>query len=426
MFEDEIPSAIHNYFGSSSYDPGSRSVCYPATLPFAIKLVYSDHGYLTGVSTGPNMQDEQVTQLLDHVHRNFIDTGSHGIGRYILFTWHPIQGYWRYRDQIQVSPLPADAPRPPFLYGEHPSLLEFRYSTVKEWTANGVRSANEAQKLVWLLNALGGQTVTWESPKKAAPLECWCLLPNETNWQTRYLQRGYAYSRLPIDPEHFCALDGLDPIPTLNPQLLYRNTPSTGEALRLPEDLSLAFDAFYALNPAEQNCFLRACYWLATTNTSESWSLRLVSAVQAIEVLLSRNSPAVRDVCPQCNRDRGPGPTRKFRDFLEKYAPLPEGEPDHRHNLYSVRSGLTHGGKPPFRIDMTMEFAMNPQMDDQTTMLREAIPTVRIALRNWLCRDREPVLDRKSRRSRVQSVMARSGENVTVNGNEIIREQNSG
>ncbi len=59
--------------------------------------------------------------------------------------------------------------------------------------------------------------------------------------------------------------------------------------------------------------------------------------INSIQVLVA---DAARDPCPECGRDRGPGPTARFRQLVERYAHGVEGV----SQLYSLRSKLVHGG----------------------------------------------------------------------------------
>jgi hypothetical protein len=137
------------------------------------------------------------------------------------------------------------------------------------------------------------------------------------------------------------------------------------------------------------------------------------AAVQAVEILV-QNVRGQNNVCECCKKSQGPGRTHLFREFLDRFAPSPEGEDDNRTLLYRTRSNLTHGFKPPFRIDWGFEWAMNTELNDQSMLLETAMQTVQIALRNWLA-DRRPSVKVYTKKPHVMvGVLAKSGQNVTL------------
>jgi hypothetical protein len=128
---------------------------------------------------------------------------------------------------------------------------------------------------------------------------------------------------------------------------------------------------------------VRAAYWLnhADQVLRLSQSASLVAAIQAIEVLL----PAVKgETCPSCNREKGPGPTRKFKDFLQQYAPTNDSEERKaRDLLYKQRSQLVHGHEL-LGTDGDYHFGWtNPAHAFDRMTLDGAVRLARIATIKW-------------------------------------------
>ncbi len=48
-------------------------------------------------------------------------------------------------------------------------------------------------------------------------------------------------------------------------------------------------------------------------------------------------------VCVTCGRETGPGPTRRFRDFVDGLLPASGNYATTRKRLYEIRSSLVHG-----------------------------------------------------------------------------------
>lgn len=116
--------------------------------------------------------------------------------------------------------------------------------------------------------------------------------------------------------------------------------------LVLPTSIGAMLDRFYALDRGRRERFQRWAYWLNHSRLvgALSMSAAYMAVIQSIEAL--RPEIAGGPACPVCARRTGPGPTRQFADFVDRYVPRQDGESEReRTKLYGLRSGLTHGGK---------------------------------------------------------------------------------
>ena len=128
---------------------------------------------------------------------------------------------------------------------------------------------------------------------------------------------------------------------------------------------------------------LRAAYWLrhAYQVFPLSQSASLVAAVQTIEVLL----PNIKgEVCSTCQREISPGPTKKFRDFLQQYAPTTSAEERKaRDLLYKQCSQLTHGRELLASDEDQYTGWTNPAHAFDRQTLDDALRLARISAINW-------------------------------------------
>jgi hypothetical protein len=95
-----------------------------------------------------------------------------------------------------------------------------------------------------------------------------------------------------IDPDHyFTVVRGID-----------------GRGLRVPADLDESICRYQQLHPTRCEEFNRAAFWLdmASRQWNISMSASFAALVSAVESLINT---------------RGPGSTKRFRDFFERYAP---------------------------------------------------------------------------------------------------------
>jgi hypothetical protein len=154
----------------------------------------------------------------------------------------------------------------------------------------------------------------------------------------------------------------------------------------LPDNLDRLVSAFVSLDGARRRRFLRSAAAIYTAR--ELWDLSISSyflmCVQAIETMVDR--PAAAVPCPACNRDMGPGPTRLFREFVERYCSDSGVDEKVVNELYRVRSSLAHGhylfqlDEAPWSFNMG---SMAARLSEDE-IYRSALIVAKIGLRNWL------------------------------------------
>ena len=92
--------------------------------------------------------------------------------------------------------------------------------------------------------------------------------------------------------------------------------------------------------------------------------------------------------CPACGGLKENGPTKKFREFLEKYAPFeaPSAEDRKvRNELYELRSRLAHGVRIFLEDTDQHSVAMaSTQSAEEDQQIKLILRFTRIALVNWL------------------------------------------
>ena len=197
-----------------------------------------------------------------------------------------------------------------------------------------------------------------------------------------YLQEFYYYKdSSPLDS--FSPVDNLPKIIEVPPESYYgeRHTP-TGDALDLPCDLAFTLDQFFALDETLQDRFLHACYWLSQANQTPSFSLMLLSAVQAIEALTP--APKGGRPCPACGLLVGQGPTKIFNSFLKVFLPAFMKVRQGLSAIYKTRSALTHGSSPLLADTRGLHGGLNPRDIQERETVADALAVTRMCLRNWL------------------------------------------
>ncbi len=338
------------------------------------------------------LTDAGLDQLIERIRSEFIGAVKAGIGRVVMFCdMAPVVGFWRYKDLLQILPAPPDAARPPFIVAQHPFLLEFQYAATENWQTNHLRHARKAHDVSLALNAFLNRNV-WMLPNRSVGTlgNAWFINDRRiesTSQGSIYGQLGYSLQGFEPHAVGFTCMESIALLAGSEAQEYFNTHPAVLDVLTVPSDLAAYWERYFSLveNHPLHRRFLQACFWLNEIRKSDSFSLRLILAVQAIEALIS---PAIATAsCLTCRREFRPGPTKLFQQFLDHFAPIRAEQSELRKALYRTRSGLTHGYRPPFAVDMRLSSSLNPLDQDERRTLGDAERVVRVAMRNWLCSD---------------------------------------
>jgi len=363
-----------------------REIHYLCAQQDGIALIvrYDSNGELSSLEAGTALQSTDVIQLEEKVNRFLLKTSAESIGQIVLFAHVPTTGHFRYRDSFQILPMPAEAPRPEYMLGEHPLLVQFTVPESEDFQTNLIRRSRIGREIELLCVAL--TTTIWRSTSSVVRHH-WVMTSskNPENLKSEFLQEGYIYKGANGKVEKFSETIHI-PALTFNATNEYYNRRgiAVDQVLDLPTDFTVLLDRFYALPREDPDRFLRASYWFAhaqfVSNISRSASF--TALVSAIEALMP--PPDVSLKCVTCNRSTGKGPTAQFSDFVSCFAPDPMVSNSDRRKLYSLRSALSHGGSL-LHSDRTgwmggMTGKSIDEWEDHQAMWR----IVRVTLVNWL------------------------------------------
>jgi hypothetical protein len=297
------------------------------------------------------VSDNYSPLMISHLQQEIVDALSEDgteVGQRYLHSLYKTDGFFRHEDSFQILPSPPDAPQPEFLYAQHPFLLEYSYPKSSHQMVNQHRSTRRFSELSLLLNALLRSLYL---PSSSATHE-WVVTP-DPNWTSHYLQLGYfgGKEHRPKAADGFSMTEGLTQIQSVASRSYYAQLGvEPGKSLQLPDIFTKLVIAFDQLNEESKARFCRASYWshVGSRIFPISKSASFAALVSSIEVFLPDpdercekcGRPTSTERCPICNQPIV-GPTKQFRDFVDKYAP---GVPiSDRNRLYSRRSSLSHG-----------------------------------------------------------------------------------
>ena len=278
----------------------------------------------------------------------------HGIttGTRVAYSRIPINGYYRYKDVLQIFPVP-DAPKKS-IYQENPFLVQFSYDDSPCIGVRHYRSNNKAFEIIHLLGSILKFGVTQPSNIQTYAIMMDDEGRNEDEKKNRYVQLSYSLNSeclnsMSKDEIGFYLSPDVGDLDITNPQEYFAAfNMSAEETMTLPENIDFLLDSYFSLNDEDQESYIRSAYWL--TKASEffqlSKTISYTCLVQSIEALMNSKIP-VYENCPKENCTSKikseKGPTAQFKDFIDRYA---SGIPNSiKSDFYNIRSSIAHGNK---------------------------------------------------------------------------------
>jgi hypothetical protein len=378
---DELIDVIIRHFGSAQQDADGAIVC-PAADSCALRIV-ADRDRIGAITPGPTFDAAMFASLQEVVRSKLLPSTGDTIREAVLFSSRAVEGSYRHdRGQVEICPVPPNAPRANMLLADHPFLLKFVVRESSDWQITNLRAGREGTRWAWVLNALLRHRVR---PGRPSSEGHWVLCDPEGDGplqgRVKWAQDFYGFET----PESAGAVPVVHPSLKMAADQDYYSHPyvTLTDSFDLPQSFGALIDRYLAQSIPDRDRFLRAAQWVAASDQLRSihrgaWYLALSSAVET----LAYDPEPKPDPCPSCGHDRSERPTRQFKDFLEIYAT----GPGHRaviDRLYSVRSKLTHGTRG-LHHDLPYQFTFKPALLDERADLDRMSGMVRVALVNWL------------------------------------------
>jgi hypothetical protein len=385
---EEFRIVVGRGFPEGSHD-GGDTVVYLRDHEPALSIVYDKHGVVTELHPGPALTDDDIAKLEAEMQNLLADNGQ-AVRRAVCFCAIPVTISWRYRDDFQIVPMPADAPRPPALVGYHPFTLEVKFCDSPNHLIAGERHRRKLREINLLLAAFL-PLVSDRSPFEGS--QDWVSLmgtDDEPFGASGWGQLGYRGA--PTDgPQHdFSNPIGSHAALIADDEFYNRRGISFESVFDLPASFPTLLDRYYASGNSRRNRVMRWAFWLnhAGLVWRLSQSATYMAATQAIEALRPQVSEGER--CDSCNHVLGAGPTQQFINFVNRYMPRQDDKTEKgRRTLYSVRSALTHGGTLlDSDRDLGIGFgSFHPTPIQQREATGRVLRLARLVGVNWLLED---------------------------------------
>jgi hypothetical protein len=382
--ETELLFLLERIYGSDGVD-SDGGVVFPSSMDYALKI-RTDAVQIRAIERGPALTAADVDKIRERVRSDLIESPETIVAVGILFSKHPVIGMYRHGNVIQILPAPANAPRAGVELSDHAFLLEYAIKRSRDDVITNTRRTRGVMEWGWVLNALLRTGVRFILPRARFMWAGWAHMPGlQELHPSLWVQEGYVIPDLTIERPDFSSTE-TSAMCTLPDQDYYTKYVLGAQEMIIPESLPRLVDAIITLSPDDRRRFMRAVKWFYAAG--EVWENNTSSAFQAVssavEALMPPQGPP--DLCPTCGKDRGPGPTRRFREFIDSFAPLAPGAK--RAPLYETGSGLRHGDLLLYLDELPWSYFPSAKSVGQRETFYEFHRTARQVLANWLLQGR--------------------------------------
>jgi hypothetical protein len=380
---DELLTILLSHFGSSEGGPTSYKFPKDEKDRYLNVELYKA-GNIRLINASPGVGGSEIRSIARKIAEALPPLTK--VTSPIVFSEnHFVAGAYRYKEVFQITPLPADAPRPPHTFGLHPFVLQFRYEGSASLDLDSIRRQRKFHELMTFLNGYLNVSIT------ALPTyHTWVFSsrgPVNGTLQSEFLQTGYDYAFNPRDEFSPLHLHPSLPIKSLAG---YYIEPDPSYQLSVHEAFSQTFDKIDELSKSDHQKLHWACSWLyiAQQTAILAPSSSFLSLVTALECLTGKPEKCPdcgqsiveqSAFCVTCGQPRF-GLTAAFRSLLEDNLPgAKERFSKEFAEMYRLRSALVHGLKGN---DDIYRFSI---WDDGSKMLMRLLwRFIRIALFVWL------------------------------------------
>lgn len=394
---DELLSLILSNFGHSSHEPLSRIYQYSQQQDSKMELEIhtNDKGRVSRISLGDDFSTKDLQDLSKKIKNSLVDNQTISVAQVVAFATNcEVDGFFKYKDEFQILPVPEGSAKPSQIVADHPFLLEFKFTACPEPMINAMRRRERETRILRLLSFFTQGIIRQASP---FGFSAWVVKQlDEQNWTSECLQQGYFYNcRLDQGPHTATAnLAAIDVAPASEYFRLFGSfNHKRPYFLQLPDNLSALFDWVAALRAEEHDKFFFACTWFYYSREIwlDSRSASFMALITAIECLTEKptscqecGSP-LRDKIEKCATCGEPKYrlTKNFKQFLETHVPFIDQFPTEKRLMYKLRSQLTHGAIL-LNTDIEPGNWIGSKQTEQDQLHRNVNFIAFVAIYNWL------------------------------------------
>lgn len=319
--------------------------------------------------------------------------------RFVAFTPLQIKGVYRYKDVLQIMSLPDTAPKPQYVIGEHPLIIEYVYDTVDEKVVKSIADEysnpcsfderslesrfnfTKQDEILCVLSVITKYLIAKQENGKR-----WVLCDKDKDWVSVERGLGYFWKGMSEYGDNLTDIE-IENITEVQSEQYYSKDAFAGELFTLSDSTSWLLDKYFSLNEAKKEAFLSAC--VLFERSSRTWavshSLTYIGFVSGIEALIEYENKNIKvEKCNDCGQPKYKV-RQKFLTFAKCYGEDSNEFKKYADKLYHKRSKIGHAGKLLAHDVAGKITGPVVEMNDEIE-LRNLQRIVRIMMINWLAK----------------------------------------
>jgi hypothetical protein len=311
--------------------------------------------------------------------------------RFVAFSPIPVNGFFKYKDILQIFSLPDEAPKPEYAIGDHPLIVEYIFDSINQTAntqldiddfdsrlINSKYSSSKQDEIICLLSVISKYQLTKDYPARK-----WVVDDTKTKSTLIWGGTGYFWEGLSKYKNSLTDIS-INKMPLIHGNEYYKDEAFLGEDFTLCESTAHLLNKYFALDEKKKEAFLSAC--VLFTQSSLTWkishSLAYVGFVSSIESLIEYDYRNVKIETCSCGQKKF-NVSQKFREFMQRYGEESIEYEKYVNKLYKRRSAIGHKGKLLSNDIVGKVIGLHDDIQDSIE-LKNLQKIVRISLINWL------------------------------------------
>jgi hypothetical protein len=376
--ESEFQHLLLTQFGRSQYISKDTQRFHKDNSDRVLDLKYNNKHKI--ISCVTNLNKQEIDILESKIVDDLIENQHESIGQVVCFSHDKIAGFFRYKDVFQIMPAGHDFADIPYALGDHPFILQSRYTKGPNSFINHLRRAAASTAIIRSLAVVTKSAVFM--PSRNARF-FWVIEPQGEQTVSKWVQGGYAPpTGFAVDLDHYSETAGLQPIKLVASNDYYgQGFFRTAQGFALPANIESVLDGIFALSEDTLNKFRIAATWLSMAGdiSAASSSAGYISIVASLESLLEKSS----ETCPECDQPKF-SVTKRLKRFLTKYVPGLDQYPKELAMIYRTRSDLAHGLNMLLTDLEHFDWAGTDKKQSEMTLRIRTVQIARVAVLNWV------------------------------------------
>ncbi|HSX39216.1 MAG TPA: hypothetical protein VLI92_01350, partial [Candidatus Saccharimonadales bacterium] len=184
----EITQVLLTHFSeASTIDIGKHKYQKRGQENFMIVSLNKENK-ISNVELSEGFPKEELDHISSTIQEKLVDNQVIKIGQLVAFSGEKITTHFNYKDMFQILPINSEAPHLDQAWGDHPFLLQFKYTGCSDVMLDNLRRARKGNVLVRILNAILNP---WVSSVLQFAEFSW-VYGDPPDMTSRWSQHGYA------------------------------------------------------------------------------------------------------------------------------------------------------------------------------------------------------------------------------------------